>query len=35
MAKLVLVLIFIGLQLINIGLDEVYNPRVRKGGAPS
>ena len=31
---IVLVLIFIGLQLINIGLDEVYNPRVRKG-APS
>lgn len=31
----VLVLIFIGLQLINIGLDEVYNPRIRKGGAPS
>ena len=28
---IVLVLIFIGLQLINIGLDEVYNPRVRKG----
>ena len=32
---IVLVLIFIGLQLINIGLDEVYNPRVRKGGTPS
>ena len=31
---LVIVLIFIGLQLINIGLDEVYNPRVRRGGTP-
>lgn len=29
---IVIVLIFVGLQLINIGLDEVYNPRVRKGG---
>ena len=27
-----IVLVFVGLQLINIGLDEVYNPRVRKGG---
>jgi energy-coupling factor transporter ATP-binding protein EcfA2 len=32
---IILVLIFVGLQLINIGLDEVYNPRVRKGGTPS
>lgn len=30
-----IVLVFVGLQLINIGLDEVYNPRVRKGGARS
>lgn len=28
---LVIVLIFIGLQLINIGLDEVFNPRLRRG----
>ena len=27
----VIVLIFIGLQLINIGLDEVFNPRLRRG----
>lgn len=32
---IVIVLIFVGLQLINIGLDEVYNPRVRKGGKAS
>lgn len=30
-----IVLVFVGLQLINIGLDEVYNPRVRKGGTRS
>ena len=30
-----IVLVFVGLQLINIGLDEVYNPRVRKGGTQS
>lgn len=30
-----IVLVFVGLQLINIGLDEVYNPRVRKGGGQS
>ena len=28
---IVIVLIFIGLQLINIGLDEVFNPRLRRG----
>ena len=27
----VIVLIFIGLQLVNIGLDEVFNPRLRRG----
>lgn len=32
---IVIVLIFVGLQLINIGLDEVYNPRVRKGATPA
>ena len=32
---IVIVLIFIGLQLVNIGLDEVYNPRVRRRGTPS
>ncbi len=29
----VIVLIFIGLQLINIGMDEVFNPRLRRGAA--
>ena len=28
---IVIVLIFISLQLINIGLDEVFNPRLRRG----